>query len=47
MYIKSNIDNNFDGHVQIKINNQTLIDQNMRWTTNNNKRFINRFLFHT
>jgi hypothetical protein len=47
MYIKSNIGNNTNGHVQIKINNEVVIDQDMRWTTNDSKRFINNLSFHT
>ncbi len=47
MYIKSNTGNNTDGHVQMKINGATLIDQDMRWTTNDSKRFINNLSFHT
>ncbi|CAF4211151.1 unnamed protein product [Rotaria socialis] len=34
MYIKSNTGSNTNGHVQIKINGETLIDQSIRWTTN-------------
>ncbi|KAF5282781.1 hypothetical protein FQR65_LT02778 [Abscondita terminalis] len=47
MYIRSNTDNNANGHVQIKINGETLIDQSIRWTTNNSKRLINNLSFHT
>jgi hypothetical protein len=47
MYIKSNTGSNTDGHVQIKINDETMIDQDMRWTTNDSKRFINRMSFDT
>lgn len=47
MFIKSNTGSNFDGHALIKIDNETVIDQSMRWTTNDTKRLTNRFLFHT
>lgn len=47
MYIKSNTGNNANGHVQIKINGETVIDQNILWTTNDSKRFINNLSFHT
>jgi hypothetical protein len=47
MYIKSNTGSNHDGHVQIKINDEVVIDQDMRWTTNDSKRFINNLSFHT
>lgn len=47
MYIKSNTGSNHDGHVQIKINDEVVMDQDMRWTTNDSKRFINNLSFHT
>ena len=47
MDIKSNTGSNYDGHAQIKINDQVVIDQDMRWTTNDSKRFINNLSFHT
>lgn len=47
MYIKSNTENNYDGQAQIKINNVTVFDQNMRWTIVDNQRFVNKLYFHT
>lgn len=47
MYVKSNTGSNADGRVQLKINGETVIDQNIRWTTNDSKRFINNLSFHT
>ncbi|KAF5282780.1 hypothetical protein FQR65_LT02777 [Abscondita terminalis] len=47
MYIRSNTNSNTDGHVQIKINGVTLIDQSMSWTTDDSKRLINNLSFHT
>lgn len=47
MYIKSNTQSNFDGHAQIKINNVTVFDQDMRWTIVDNKRFVTKLYFHT
>ena len=47
MYVKSNTGNNANGHVQIKINGETVIDQSIRWTTNDSKRLINNLSFHT
>ncbi|KAF5282783.1 hypothetical protein FQR65_LT02780 [Abscondita terminalis] len=46
MYIKSNTNSNTDGIVKMKINDETVIDQSFRWTTNHNKRLINRLSFH-
>lgn len=47
MYIKSNTGKNTNGHVQIKINGETLIDQDILWTINDSKRLINNLSFHT
>ena len=47
MYVKSNTGSNTNGHVQIKINGETLIDQSIRWTTNDSKRLISNLSFHT
>ncbi|CAF0759571.1 unnamed protein product [Adineta steineri] len=47
MYIKSNTGSNANGHVQIKINGDTLIDQSILWTTNDSKRLISNLSFHT
>jgi hypothetical protein len=47
MYVKSNTDSNTDGHVRITIDGNTLIDQAIRFTTNDAKRLINRITFET
>lgn len=47
MYLKSNTGKNADGHVQIKINGVALLDQQIRWTTNDAKRFVTKLFFHT
>lgn len=47
MYIKSNTGSSTNGRAQIKINGTTLIDRNIRWTTNDTKRFIRNLWFHT
>ncbi|CAF0898821.1 unnamed protein product [Adineta steineri] len=47
MYVKSNTGNNANGHVQLKIDGQAVIDQSIRWTTNDSRRFINNLSFHT
>lgn len=47
MYVKSNNGSNSDGHVQIKINGTTVLDQNIRWTTNDSKRLIRNLWFHS
>jgi hypothetical protein len=47
MYVKSNTSNNANGHVQLKINGEAVIDQSIRWTTNDSKRLINNLSFHT
>ncbi|CAF3932615.1 unnamed protein product, partial [Rotaria sordida] len=47
MYVKSNTGNNANGQVQVLINGETVIDQSIRWTTNDSKRLINNLSFHT
>ena len=47
MYVKSNTAANVNGYVQVKINGTTLIDQSIRWTTNDSKRLISNLSFHT
>ncbi|MET3978414.1 hypothetical protein ABIB62_000983 [Mucilaginibacter sp. UYP25] len=47
LYIKSNTGSNTDGHVQIVINGTVLLDQDIRWTTNDSKRMIDQLTFHT
>lgn len=45
MYIKSNTGSNTDGRVQVVINGVTLLDQAIRWTTNDLKRLVNSVCF--
>jgi hypothetical protein len=47
MYIKSNTGSSTNGHVQIIINGTTVLDQAIRWTTNDSKRLIRQMSFHT
>lgn len=47
MYVRSNTDSNTNGRVQVKINGETMVDQTIRWTTDDSKRFINNLPFHT
>lgn len=47
MYIKSNTGSNTDGRAQILVNGTTLLDQAIRWTTNDSKRLIRNLSFHT
>jgi hypothetical protein len=47
MYIKSNTGSNTDGRAQILVNGTTLLDQAIRWTTNDSKRLIRTLSFHT
>jgi hypothetical protein len=47
MYIKSNTGSNTDGRVQILINGTSVLDQAIRWTTNDAKRLIRNLSFHT
>jgi hypothetical protein len=47
MYIKSNTGSNTNGRVQIIINGTTVLDQAIRWTTNDNQRLIKNLSFHT
>jgi len=47
LYIKSNTGSNTDGHVQIVIDGNIILDQNIRWTTNDSKRMIDQLTFHT
>lgn len=46
MYIKSNTGSNKNGWVQVIINGTTVLDQSIRWTTNDAQRLINRLSFH-
>lgn len=47
MYIKSNTGSNTNGHVQILINGTSILDQDIRWTTNDSQRMIKNLSFHT
>lgn len=47
MLVKSNTGSNTDGRIQIVINGTTVMDQAIRWTTNDLKRMINRVCFET
>jgi hypothetical protein len=47
MYIKSNTGSNTDGRAQIIIDGTTVLDQSIRWTTNDSKRLIRTLSFHT
>lgn len=47
LYIKSNTGSNTDGRAQIIINGTTVLDTNIRWTTNDSKRLIRQMSFHT
>lgn len=46
MYLKSNTGSSKNGWVQVKIDNNTVLDQSIRWTTNDSKRLIKRLSFH-
>src|SRR5688572_16606092 len=47
MYIKSNTGSNTNGHLQIVIDGTVVLDRDIRWTTNDAKRLINRMSFST
>jgi len=47
LYAKSNTGSNTNGHVQIVINGTVLLDQPIRWTTNDAQRLIKLMTFHT
>jgi len=47
LYIKSNTGSNTDGRAQIVIDGTTVLDQAIRWTTNDTKRLIKQMSFHT
>lgn len=46
LYVKSNTGSNKNGWVQVLINGATVLDQSIRWTTNDAQRLINRLSFH-
>lgn len=45
MYVKSNTGSNTDGRIRMSINGVTLIDQAIRWTTDDSKRMIKNICF--
>jgi hypothetical protein len=47
MFFKANTGSNTDGRIQIVINGTTLLDQAIRWTTNDLQRLVNRVTFET
>lgn len=47
MYIKSNTGSNTNGRAQILVDGTTLLDTDIRWTTNDAKRLIRLVTFHT
>jgi hypothetical protein len=47
MYAKSNTGSNTNGHVQIVIGGSVILDQDIRWTTNDSKRLVKNLWFHT
>jgi hypothetical protein len=46
MYVKSNTGSTKNGWVQVKIDGNTVLDQSIRWTTNDAQRLIKRLSFH-
>ncbi len=46
MYLKSNTGSNTNGWVQVKIDGNTVLDQAIRWTTNDAQRLIKKLSFH-
>lgn len=47
LYVKSNTGSNTNGHVQYVIDGTVVLDQDIRWTTNDAKRLIKGLTFHT
>jgi hypothetical protein len=47
MYVKSNTGSNTDGRVQMVVNGTTIIDQAIRWTTNDLQRLVKNVCFET
>ncbi|MBW8685706.1 polysaccharide lyase [Chitinophaga rhizophila] len=47
LYVKSNTGSNTNGHIQYVIDNTVVLDQPIRWTTNDSKRLIRGLTFHT
>ncbi|MFC3563023.1 polysaccharide lyase [Pedobacter jamesrossensis] len=46
LYVKSNTGSSKNGWVQVLINGTTVLDQSIRWTTNDAQRLIKRLSFH-
>lgn len=47
LYVKSNTGSSTNGHVQYVIDGVVVLDQDIRWTTNDAKRLIRGLTFHT
>ncbi len=47
MYMKSNTGSNTDGRIKLVINGTTLMDQAIRWTTNDLQRMVKHICFET
>lgn len=47
LYAKSNTGSNTNGAVRVTINGTTVLNQSIRWTTNDSKRLIRTLSFHT
>lgn len=47
IYVKSNTGDNVDGHVTYKVDGHVILDENIRWTTNDQKRLISELTFAT
>lgn len=47
IYVKSNTGADKNGHVTYSVDNKVILDESIRWTTNNAKRMINTLTFAT
>lgn len=47
IYVKSNTADNNDGHVTYKVDNTIVLDEAIRWATNDDKQLINSLTFST
>ena len=47
LYAKSNTGSNTDGHVKMEVNGTVVLDQAIRWTTFDTKKYINKMSIHT
>lgn len=47
IYVKSNTGSSTNGRIRMEINGTVLLDQAIRWTTNDAKRLVNRICFET